>query len=107
MGGAKRKGIAQAEKAQKLKEESVGKKKTKSPVEKKATTIILPKLGDKDLVRELEKLKAITPNAVASTYSIRVSAAKDFLKQLEKEHIISLVGGCRRLRVYKPIIAPA
>jgi len=102
LGGAKKKGLAQMEKAQKIKDEKekAERKKGKAAGEKKTLTPTLPRLDDKSLIPELEKMKALTPSTLASTYGVRVSAAKDFLEELEKRHVVSLVNGCRRLKIY-------
>jgi len=106
MGGAKRKGIAQAEKTQQIREEKKkGKKKEKTGVEKKTQVGGLPKIDDKSLTAELKKMKAITPTTVSSAYSVRISAAKDFLEELERQGLVTFVEGCKRLRIYKPAVA--
>jgi small subunit ribosomal protein S25e len=103
MGGAKKKGLAQMEKSQKMKEEKerTSKKKVKGVVEKKIATVGLPKFDDKELIPEIAKMKAITPFAVASRYNVRVSVAKDFLEELSKRGIIELVNSCSRLKIYR------
>jgi len=105
LGGAKKRGLGKIEKAQRLQtqKEKSAKKKGKPTPEKKPQTPKLPSFDDKSLVSELEKMRAITPSTVASTYGIRISFAKDFLEELEKRRMISLVIGCRRLKIYRPI----
>jgi ribosomal protein S25 len=110
MGGQKKRSIAQAEKSQSAKEKVKGKKKEKSAAEKKAQVAELPKIDDKALISELKKMKAITPTNVASTYSVKISTAKGFLKELENRGIVTLVQGCKRIKIYKstmPDVTPA
>jgi len=104
MGGAKKKGIVQAEKTQRIKEEKK-KGKKKAAVEKKPQLGGLPKIDDKALVSELQKMKAVTPTTVAAAYSVRISAAKGFLEELEQRGLVTLVEGCKRLKIYKPTVA--
>jgi ribosomal protein S25 len=44
----------------------------------------------------------LTPYAVATRYGIRISAAKDFLEQLESNGAVQLVSGSHNLKIYKP-----
>lgn len=104
MGGAKKKSLAQMEKAQMLqarKMEKSKKQKIKTSIEKKTRSIEMPSIEESKLIAELSKLGAITPYAVASQFNIRVGVAKRLLNELEKRKIISLVGGNARLRIYK------
>ncbi|MCX8175726.1 MAG: hypothetical protein N3E48_00655 [Candidatus Bathyarchaeota archaeon] len=110
MGGVKRRSITSMEKAQKLREEKekmeARKKKTAIP-EKKAQNVTLPRIDEKTLINEIKKMKIVTPSTIASTFSLRVSIAKDFLEELRKKGIIELVSGCRRLKIYKPTVSAA
>jgi len=53
-------------------------------------------------VAEIKKMNVLTPYAVASRFNIRISAAKDFLKQLEEEGAVQLVSGSHKIKIYKP-----
>ena len=44
----------------------------------------------------------LTPYAVATRYGIRISAAKDFLEQLEANGSVQLVSGSHNIKIYKP-----
>lgn len=104
MGGAKKKSISQQMKAKSKGGEKLDRKKIAKPVvEKKSLSIGLPELKDKTLISELQKMKAITPSTVASTYGVRVSIAKDFLEELAKKQLIQMVEGCNRIKIYKLI----
>ena len=50
-------------------------------------------------------MNVLTPYAVATKFGIRISAAKDFLEQLEKNGAVQLVSGSHNLKVYKPAAA--
>ncbi len=102
MGGAKKKSIGQMEKAKFQEDEKpVKKKSTKPVVEKNISGIGFPDVKEKALISELEKMKAITPSAIATAFGIRVSVANDFLEELVKKQLIHLVEGCNRIKIYK------
>jgi len=106
MGGKKKLGIKQMEKQQddKAAEEKKSDKKAdkKGPSTRKANiSIIAPDAKDPKVVAEVKKLGVLTPYAVASRYSIRISAAKDFLEQLEANGAITQVSGSHNLKIYK------
>jgi len=109
LGGQKRKSISAMEKAQRLREERerAAKRKAKTVVEKKVLKVGLPAFDDKELLNQLVKMKAITPSTIASTYGVRVSVAKDFLEELRRRGIVSLVTGCKRIKIYKPTVSAA
>ncbi len=50
-------------------------------------------------------MNVLTPYAVASRFNIRISAAKDFLEQLEAVGAVELVSGSHTIKVYKPAAA--
>jgi ribosomal protein S25 len=43
----------------------------------------------------------LTPYAVATRFGIRISAAKDFLEQLEANGAVQLVSGSHNIKIYK------
>jgi small subunit ribosomal protein S25e len=104
LGGPKKKGIGQAQKAQavsqKKGEESAKKPKTVKSPEKRIGSIVLPDVSSKDLLDELAKMKAITPYQVSSKFGLKISVAKDLLDELTKRRVIRVVGGSSHLRVY-------
>lgn len=101
MGGAKKRTIAQMEKAQNVQEEKSGaKKKGKQSFEKKTSSGAVSKLDEKMVLSELAKMKAITPPAVASQLGVRVGAAKEYLRELANRGMISVVGGSSRVKIY-------
>jgi len=110
MGGAKKKSLSQAEKQQQLqtkkqeKQEPKKTAKTKLP-EKKVGGIEIPRIENKKLVSELSEMKAVTPYTIASKYNIRQSVAKNLIRELESQGVISPVSGNSRLRIYKVTVS--
>jgi ribosomal protein S25 len=79
------------------------KTKRKGPPQKKTTIgVIAPDAKDGKIVAEVKKMNVLTPYAVSTRYGIRISAAKDFLEQLEANGAIQLVSGSHNLKIYKP-----
>ncbi|MEM2970857.1 MAG: hypothetical protein QW270_00325 [Candidatus Bathyarchaeia archaeon] len=104
MGGKKKLSLKQMERMQARKAEEEKKKKEKTaapPKEKKASGITPPNPKDKKIIAELKKINVLTPYAVASRFNIRISAAKDFLEQLEDEGVVQLVSGSHNIKIYK------
>lgn len=105
MGGKKKLGIKQMEKQQGDKaaeEKSKKKEEKKGPPQKKTTISILPPdAKDQRVVAEVKKMGVLTPYAVATRYGIRISAAKDFLEQLESNGAIQLVSASHSIKIYK------
>ncbi|MFB3889889.1 MAG: hypothetical protein ACE14S_10395 [Candidatus Bathyarchaeia archaeon] len=110
MGGKKKLGLKQMERQQDKKpdEEAKGKdKKDKKagPTKEKRTTIgvIAPDAKNEKIVAEIKKMPVLTPYAVATKYNVRISAAKQFLTQLEQNGAVQLVSGSHNIKVYKPL----
>jgi len=103
MGGKKKLNLKQMERVQDKKDEEEKKKKEKaeSPKEKKALGILPPDVKNEKIVGELKKMNVLTPYAVATRFNVRISAAKDFLEQLEENGTVKLVSGSHRIKVYK------
>jgi small subunit ribosomal protein S25e len=104
MGGKKKLGIKQMEKQQvKADEDKDAKKKEKAgpPREKKQLAILPPDVKDQKIVSEVKKMGALTPYAIATRFGVRISAAKDFLEQLETAGQIELVSASHSLKIYK------
>jgi len=105
MGGKKKLGIKQMEKQQvKTDNDKEAKKKEKAgaPKERKTVGIMGPDPKDGKVVAEVKKMNVLTPYAVATRYGIRISAAKDFLEQLEANGAVQLVSGSHNIKIYKP-----
>ena len=108
MGGKKRLGLKQMERMQKKRDEesrSKDKKKEKAgPIREKRTIgVIPPDVKNEKIVNEVKKMNVLTPYAVASRFNIRISAAKDFLEQLEQNGAVQLVSGNHKIKIYKPV----
>jgi small subunit ribosomal protein S25e len=108
MGGKKKLGIKQMEKSQVKADEDKAKeakKKEKAgPPQRKTTVgIMVPDAKDGKNIAEIKKMGVLTPYAVATRYSIRISAAKDFLEQLEANGTVQLVSGSHNIKIYKPV----
>jgi ribosomal protein S25 len=107
MGGKKKLGLKQMERMQDKKDEEDKEKKKKEksgqPKEKKPLGILPPDSKNPKIMGELKRMNVLTPYAVAARFNVRISAAKDFLEQLEEEGQIQLVSGSHNIKIYKPI----
>jgi ribosomal protein S25 len=81
------------------------KEKAVAPRERKAIGVIPPDVKNAKIVSEVKKMNVLTPYAVASRFNIRISAAKDFLEQLEQTGAVQLVSGNHNIKIYKPVAA--
>jgi len=97
-GGKKKQSISQMTKPKKTKEP---KDKAGAPQQKKVPGLTLPDINNKKVLAELKGLKVLTPSVVAARYNIRLSIAKEFIKELEKRKMIEFVSGGKNLKVYK------
>ena len=107
MGGKKKLGIKQMEKQQVKTDDNKAKdakKKEKAgpPKERKTVGIMVPDAKDGKIVSEVKKMNVLTPYAISTRFGIRISAAKDFLEQLEANGSIQLVSGSHNIKIYKP-----
>jgi ribosomal protein S25 len=107
MGGKKKLGIKQMEKQQVKtdddKAKEAKKKEKAGPPQKKTTiSIMAPDVKDGKIIAEVKKMNVLTPYAVSTRYGIRISAAKDFLEQLEANGAVQLVSGSHNIKIYKP-----
>jgi small subunit ribosomal protein S25e len=110
MGGKKKLGLKQMERMQEKRDEeskSKDKKKEKAapPKERRTIGVIPPDVKNEKIVNEVKKMNVLTPYAVASRFNIRISAAKDFLEQLEQNGLVQLVSGNHKIKIYKPVAA--
>jgi ribosomal protein S25 len=104
MGGKKKLGIKQMERQQVKTDDEKAKKKEKAgpPKERKTIGIMVPDAKDGKNISEIKKMNVLTPYAVSTRYGIRISAAKDFLEQLEANGSVQLVSGSHNIKIYKP-----
>jgi small subunit ribosomal protein S25e len=110
MGGKKKLGLKQMEKQQVKEddEKSKDKKKEKAGPPKEKRTIIgvvPPDAKEQHNLAEIKKMNVLTPYLVATKFGVRISAAKDFLEQLEKNGNVQLVSGSHSIKIYKPVAA--
>jgi ribosomal protein S25 len=108
MGGKKKLGLKQMEKQQDDKSTTDAKAKEKvekkgPPTKKNTIGVIAPDAKDPKIVAEVKKLGVLTPYAVSTRYGIRISAAKDFLEQLEAVGAVQTVSSSHNLKIYKAV----
>jgi small subunit ribosomal protein S25e len=106
MGGKKKLNLKQMERMQDKKDEEDSKKdkkkdKTGAPKEKKPLSILSPDTKSDKTLAEVKKMNVLTPYMVATRFNVRISAAKDFLEQLEKDGKIARVSGSHNIKIYK------
>ena len=105
MGGKKKLSLKQMERAQAREDgKSEGKSKTKEPTQRKEKTygIIPPNPSDDKIVKDLLKVKVLTPYTVATKLDLRISVAKHFLEDLKKRGLVNEVSSGRNLKIYTP-----
>jgi ribosomal protein S25 len=106
MGGKKKLGIKQMEKQQvsqdEAKQQDKKKEKTGPPKERKTVGIMPPDSKDAKIIAEIKKMSVLTPYAISARYGVRISAAKDFLEELEANGTVQLVSGSHNIKIYKP-----
>ncbi|MGC9345495.1 MAG: hypothetical protein ACP5ER_01710 [Candidatus Bathyarchaeales archaeon] len=104
MGGKKKLSLKQMERMQRRRgeeEKKRKKEKTAASSKEKKSGIIPPDPRNETIISELKKMRVLTPYTVASRLNIRISAAKDFLEQLEENGVIQMVSGNHSLKIYK------
>ena len=110
MGGKKKLGLKQMERMQERRDEedkAKEKKKEKAglPKERRTIGVVPPDVKNEKNINEIRKMNVLTPYIVASRFNIRISAAKDFLEQLEQNGAVQLVSGNCNIKIYKPVPA--
>ena len=108
MGGKKKLGLKQMERMQEKRDSEDKKEKKKekaAPKERRTIAVVVPDAKNEKIVKEVKKMNVLTPYAVASRFNIRISAAKDFLEQLEQNGAVQLVSGSHKIKIYKPASA--
>jgi small subunit ribosomal protein S25e len=108
MGGKKKLGLKQMERMQEKRDkEDKTKEKRKEKAapskERRKIAVVPPDAKKEKVVNEIKKMNVLTPYAVASRFNIRISAAKDFLEQLEQNGAVQLVSGNHKIKIYKPV----
>jgi small subunit ribosomal protein S25e len=105
MGGTKKKSMSQAEKSQGAQEAAQGGAAPKKPEKKtakearfaqaqaKQQALIAPKMDEKQLLKILSPMKAITLYGTARALSLNAAIASQTLRNLESKNVIRKVGG--------------
>jgi small subunit ribosomal protein S25e len=102
MGGKKKLSLKQMQKAEK-KAAPKKEKRSATPAEKKSVPgITHPNLAGDKLAAELKKMKVLTPYSIASRFDLRLSIAREYLKDLERKGLVKFVSRSRNLTVYRP-----
>ena len=110
MGGTKKKTLASMEKTQNEEGEQqadgsrkkVEKVKASVGGERKRVDVLMPKLGDQELLKSLGSQKAITIFSAAKALNVSGSIAKMILASLESKGMLSKVGGYSGHYVWTP-----
>ena len=117
MGGTKKKSLSAADKSQSASESGVqsGAKKPEKKTAKEAKfaaqqakqqALVTPKLDDKQLLKTLSPLKAITVYGTARALGLNAAIATQTLRNLESKNVIKRVGGYSGHYIYA-VNAPA
>lgn len=101
-GGKKKQSLRQMTKQKKPRESKRKEQKSAAPpAAKKPLGLTMPDVNNKKVIGKLKGMKVLTPFVVASHFSIRLSLAKAFLKELEKRKIIEYISGGKNVKIYK------
>jgi small subunit ribosomal protein S25e len=118
MGGTKKKSISQADKAQSAQDnaQGAGAKKPEKKTAKEAKlaqqqakqqALLVPKMDEKQLLKTLAPLKAITVYGASRALGLNAAIASQTLRNLESKNVIKKVGGYSGHYVYAPVAALA
>ena len=78
-------------------------KRAKAPPEKKGIPgITQPQVTGEKLEGQIKRMKVITPHSIASRFNLRLSIARQFIKELERKGKITFVSRSRNIKIYKP-----
>ncbi|MBS7615399.1 hypothetical protein KEJ18_06700 [Candidatus Bathyarchaeota archaeon] len=107
-GGKKKKSITQMAKSQETEErktqpkgKSSGPSSTSSAAEKRITGITVPNPRDKRIEKELQGMKVLTPYSLASRLNLKLSVARDFLEELQRQGLVTFVSSGKGTKIYK------
>jgi small subunit ribosomal protein S25e len=102
MGGGKKKLTLKQMKRRGVKKERKESGSKGFTTEKKVAGIVPPDPKSKEVTDQLKKMKVLTPYTVATRFDLRLSVAKNFLKELEKQGVVEFISGSRNTKIYKP-----
>jgi ribosomal protein S25 len=91
-----KKSLKKVEKTQETKEKSEKKEKR----DKIIGAVEIPDASSDEVMQALKRMKAITPNSVASQFNLKVSIAKKMLSELEAEGTLELAASSQNIKVY-------
>jgi|SRR5579863_9394772 small subunit ribosomal protein S25e len=115
MGGTKKKSMTQADKAQSAQDSAQG--EAKKPEKKtakeaklaqqqaKQQALLAPKMDEKQLLKTLVALKAITVYGTSRALGLNAAIALQTLRNLESKNLIKRVGGYSGHYIYAPVTA--
>ena len=98
-GGKKKQTLRKMERVQSRTQTPKASGSSKSASDRHIGGIVPPDTGT--VLSQIEKMKAITPYAVASRFALRISVARDLLQELERKGTIEYVSGSKNLKIYK------
>jgi len=99
LGGRKKLTLTQMERQQMRKRAAA--RRGAEAREKRIGTVFGPDIKDEAFLSELRKMKVVTPYSLASRYNLRLSVAKQMLRELERRGLLELVAASRYTRIYK------
>jgi ribosomal protein S25 len=91
-----KKSLKKVEKTQETKEKSEKKEKR----DKIIGAVEIPDASSDEVMQALKRMKAITPNSVASQFNLKVSIAKKLLSELEAAGTLELAASSQNIKVY-------
>jgi len=91
-----KKSLSKVEKTQATKDKSEKKEKR----DKIIGTVETPDASSEEVMQVLRRMKAITPNSVASQFNLKVSVAKKMLRDLETAGTLELAASSQNIKVY-------
>ncbi len=101
MGGRKKPSISQLER--KARKSSKAKKEEKKKVEMTLNAKgELTQVSIDAIVKEIKRMKYVTPYLVASKFGIKISRAKKVLKALEEQGVVAAYDMNHRVPIYVP-----
>jgi small subunit ribosomal protein S25e len=107
MGGTKKKSLSSSSKSQdgaspQTPTEKKDEKKPKGKGQQKSKVTVL--LDEKQGLRALAGLKAVTPQALARNLGVKISVANAYIRSLESQGSVKPIGGYSGHRVYQLLL---
>jgi len=107
MGGTKKKSLSSSSKSQdgaspQTQTEKKDEKKPKSQKQQRSKVTVL--LDEKQGLKALAGLKAVTPQALARNLGVKISVANAYIRSLESQGSVKSIGGYSGHRVYQLLL---